>query len=147
MVSYYDHATDTVPRPTFLLDKETSDAHDNPVISVDNEGYIWIFSTSHGTSRPSYIHKSREPYDVSAFDLIHATKREGGREVPMTNFSYMQAWYLEGRGFMLGGLHEPLSPVPFLFSIRGAREPALSSCRAAEHTDGRAAARVVLPAP
>jgi len=52
MVSFYDHSTGTVPRPTVLLDKQTGDAHDNPVISLDEEGTIWIFSTSHGTGRP-----------------------------------------------------------------------------------------------
>jgi hypothetical protein len=99
MVSYFDHRTATVPRPTILLDKKTSDAHDNPVISVDDEGYIWIFSTSHGTSRPSYIHRSVRPYDIDKFKLIDITKIENGREVPMTNFSYMQSWHLEGKGF------------------------------------------------
>jgi hypothetical protein len=100
MVSYYDHKTGMVPRPTILLDKKTSDAHDNPVISVDDNGYIWIFSTSHGTSRPSYIHKSSKPYDVSNFELINATKIENGKKVPMTNFSYMQAWHIEDKGFI-----------------------------------------------
>jgi hypothetical protein len=99
MVSYYDHKTGTVPRPTILLDKKTSDAHDNPVISVDDRGHIWIFSTSHGTSRPSYIHKSGKPYDVTGFEMINATKIENNKEVPMTNFSYMQAWHLPGKGF------------------------------------------------
>ena len=99
MVSYFDHRTQMVPRPTILLDKKTSDAHDNPVISVDDEGYIWIFSTSHGTSRPSYIHRSTRPYDVDEFKQVNVTKMEDGREVPMTNFSYMQPWYLGGKGF------------------------------------------------
>ena len=100
MVSYYDHATGMVPRPTLLLDKKTSDAHDNPVISVDDEGYIWIFSTSHGTSRPSYIHKSRKPYNIDEFDLVNPTKIENGQDVPMTNFSYMQPWHLKDKGFV-----------------------------------------------
>jgi len=65
MVSYYDHTTRTVPRPTILLDKKTNDAHDNPVISVDDEGYVWVFSPSHGRSRPSYIHRSMKPYEIS----------------------------------------------------------------------------------
>ncbi len=99
MVSYFDHKTAMVPRPTILLDKKTSDAHDNPVISVDDEGYIWIFSTSHGTSRPSYIHKSAKPYDVDKFELVSATKIKDTLQVPMTNFSYMQPWHLEGLGF------------------------------------------------
>jgi len=100
MVSFYDHKTGMVPRPTILLDKKTSDAHDNPVISVDDQGYIWIFSTSHGTSRPSYVHRSTKPYDVNEFELVYVTKIENSQEVPMTNFSYMQPWHLKGKGFV-----------------------------------------------
>jgi hypothetical protein len=100
MVSYYDHNTGMVPRPTIVLDKKTNDAHDNPVISVDDKGYIWIFSTSHGTARPSYIHRSQKTYDVSKFELVNATKIENSEEVPMTNFSYMQAWHIKGNGFI-----------------------------------------------
>ncbi len=100
MVSYYDHRTGTVPRPTILLDKQTNDAHDNPVISIDAEGFIWIFSTSHGRTRPSYIHRSRQPYAIDAFDLVQATRMENDQFVPITNFSYMQAWHQPGQGFM-----------------------------------------------
>lgn len=100
MVSYYDHRTGRVPQPTILLDKETGDAHDNPVISVDDEGHIWIFSTSHGRSRPSYIHRSRKPYSIDAFELVEATRLEGDERVPITNFSYMQTWHKKGRGFI-----------------------------------------------
>ncbi len=99
MVSYFDHATKTVPRPTVLLDKKTSDAHDNPVISVDRSGYIWIFSTSHGTSRPSYIHRSVRPYDIDEFQRIPATRLNGSEREEITNFSYMQAWYQPQHGF------------------------------------------------
>jgi hypothetical protein len=100
MVSYFDHKTGEVPRPTILLDKNTADAHDNPVISVDDEGYIWIFSTSHGLSRPSYIHRSTEPYSIDKFENVHPTMLVDGKPVPMDNFSYMQAWHLPGRGFI-----------------------------------------------
>ncbi len=100
IVSYYDHNTGMVPRPTILLDKKTGDAHDNPVMSVDDHGYIWVFSTSHGTARPSYIHRSKRPYDVGEFRLVNATKMASGEEVPMTNFSYMQAWYVKNKGFV-----------------------------------------------
>ncbi len=89
MVSYYDHATGKVPRPVVLLDKHTDDAHDNPTLMVDDAGFIWIFSPSHGTSRPSYIHKSRKPYSIEAFDRIM-----------VTNFSYPEPWWLPGQGFL-----------------------------------------------
>ncbi len=99
MVSYFDHDTGMVPRPTILLDKQTDDAHDNPVMSIDAEGYIWIFSTSHGTGRPSFIHRSAEPYDVSRFERVPATHQQGDMRVPVDNFSYMQVWHVPDRGF------------------------------------------------
>jgi hypothetical protein len=99
MVSYFDHETKTVPRPTILLDKQTSDAHDNPVIAVDDDGYVWIFSTSHGRSRPSYIHRSKKPYDIDAFERVEARGSRDGKPVVIDNFSYMQAWHLPGQGF------------------------------------------------
>lgn len=88
MVSYYDHRTGKVPRPTVLLDKKTTDAHDNPVMAIDPEGYIWIFSSSHGTARPSYLSVSVEPYSIDRFRLVQTT-----------NFSYTQPYYLAEKGF------------------------------------------------
>jgi hypothetical protein len=89
MVSYFDHATGEVPRPTILLDKKTGDAHDNPTMAIDDSGYIWIFSSSHGTARPSYIHRSKKPYSVEEFE-----------RVLQTNFSYTEPWSVSNKGFM-----------------------------------------------
>ena len=88
-VSYFDHAAGTVPRPRILLNKGTDDAHDNPAISVDDAGHLWIFSNAHGTSRPSWIHRSTRPYDIDEFE-----------QVLETNFSYSQPWFLPGQGFL-----------------------------------------------
>lgn len=99
-VSYFDHKTGMVAKPTIVLDKQTNDAHDNPVMQIDEEGYIWLFSTSHGVSRPSYISRSTKPYDISKFDLINATKQKNGKSVPLNNFSYAQIYYLKGKGFL-----------------------------------------------
>jgi hypothetical protein len=89
MVSSFDHATSTVPRPTILLNKKTDDAHDNPVLSLDDQGYIWIFSPSHGTGRPTFLHKSTKPYDISSF----VSKS-------IDNYSYPQPWHIPGKGFL-----------------------------------------------
>ena len=48
MVGFFDHKTGMVSRPTLVLNKKTGDAHDNPVIQMDSQGYIWLFSTSPG---------------------------------------------------------------------------------------------------
>ena len=89
MVSYFDHETGTVPRPRILLNKRTEDAHDNPVLSIDDDGHLWVFSPSHGTSRPSYIHRSERPYSIGSFSRI-----------AITNFSYPQPWHVSGKGFL-----------------------------------------------
>lgn len=99
-VSYFDHQTKMVPKPTVVLDKKTNNAHDNPVMNIDNDGYIWIFSTAHGTNGPSYVHRSLKPYDISKFEQIQTTKIENGKVVPMNNFSYLQSWYQPGNGFI-----------------------------------------------
>ena len=97
MVSCYDHNTGAVPKPTVLMDKKTTDAHDNPVMALDDQGYVWVFASSHGTSRPSYIFKSKKPYDVDDFD-----------QVVQTNFSYPQPWHIKSKGFIF--LHTRYQP-------------------------------------
>jgi hypothetical protein len=89
MISYYDHKTGKVPRPRILLNKRTDDAHDNPTLQVDDRGHLWVFSPSHGTSRPSYIHRSSRPWSIEEFE-----------RVLVTNFSYTQPWHVPGRGFL-----------------------------------------------
>jgi BNR repeat-containing family member len=89
MVSFFDHATKTLARPRILLNKKTDDAHDNPVLAIDDAGFLWIFSPSHGTSRPSFIHRSTAPYSIDAFEKI-----------AQTNFSYAQPWHMPGKGFL-----------------------------------------------
>ena len=99
-VSYFDHTTGLVPRPVVVMDKKTDDAHDNPVLNIDAKGYIWLFSTSHGTSAPSFIHRSDRPYDISSFSRVNATKTVDGTAVPLNNFSYLQAWVVPDSGFL-----------------------------------------------
>lgn len=83
LVSYYDHSTGTVPRPVRILRKRTEDAHDNPVLSIDADGHLFVFSSAHGTSRPSYVHRSKRPHDIAEWELLEKT-----------NFSYPQPWFL-----------------------------------------------------
>jgi hypothetical protein len=104
MVSYFDHKTGKVPKPTILLNKKTSDAHDNPTIVINDKGYIYIFSPSHGTGRPSYIHRSKKPYDISEFELLLKT-----------NFSYPEPWFVPEHGFLF--LHTRYADGRNLFSM------------------------------
>lgn len=94
MVSYYDHATGEVPKPVMIIDKQTTDAHDNPVLSIDGDGYLYVFASAHGTARPAYIFKSLKPYDIEQFE-----------QIAEFNYSYPQPWYIEGKGFFFVHTH------------------------------------------
>lgn len=88
MVSYYDHKTHTVPKPTILREKGTSDGHHNPTIMLDDDGYVWVFISSHG-GKDGFIYKSREPHSVDSF-----------QQMEQAEFTYPQPWFLEGTGFL-----------------------------------------------
>ncbi len=112
MVAYYDHKTGLVPRPRVLLNKHTSDAHDNPTLSIDDAGHLWVFSSSHGTSRPSFIHRSVKPWSIDEFELVLET-----------NFSYTQPWHVPERGFLFlhtkynGGRDQGIPAARTLFTM------------------------------
>ena len=90
MIGSYDHATNSVSRPTVVHDKEgVDDPHDNPSLSMDEEGYLWVFVSGRGTRRPGFKYKSRDPYSIEAFDQIS--------EEEMT---YPQPWYVPEKGFL-----------------------------------------------
>ncbi len=89
MIGVYDHQTKKVCKPTVVHDKEgVSDPHDNPSIMIDDEGYIWVFVSGRGRTRPGFKYRSREPYSIGHFDQI--TKEE---------MTYPQPWNTE-QGFI-----------------------------------------------
>ncbi len=90
MVSYYDHETDKVPKPVVVHDKQgVDDPHDNPSISLDAEGHIWVFVSGRGRRRPGFIYRSMKPYDIAGFERM--------REAELT---YPQPNWIAGKGFL-----------------------------------------------
>lgn len=89
MVAFYDHKTGTVPRPRVVTVKRTGDAHENPTLSIDGSGHLWIFCNTHGPAKNSYIFRSVSPYSIDEFE-----------QVAHTNFSYSQPWFVPNQGFL-----------------------------------------------
>ena len=90
MASYYDHKKKVVPRPVVVCDKNgVDDPHDNGSISIDKDGYIWVFVSGRNVSRLGTVYKSREPYSIDSFEKMYEAV-----------FTYAQPWYVEGEGFM-----------------------------------------------
>ncbi len=88
MVSYYDHTAKKVPKPALIMEKGTSDAHHNPVLTLDSDGYLWVFASAHG-GKDGFIWKSVKPYSIDSFELV--MKKE---------FTYPQPLFEEGFGFL-----------------------------------------------
>lgn len=90
MAGYYDHKTGKVPRPTIVCDKMgVNDPHDNPVIQIDSQGYIWVFVNGRSRRRAGFKYRSIKPYDIEKFE-----------QVSMEEMAYPQPWYIEGKGFL-----------------------------------------------
>ncbi len=89
MISYFDHKNKTVPRPVIVYDKlGVDDPHDNASMSIDENGYIWVFVSGRNTSRPGLIFKSSKKYDIDRFKQV----RQG-------EMTYPQPWWFKGKGF------------------------------------------------
>ena len=90
MVSYYDHRNHRVPKPTLVHAKpDVNDPHDNPSITIDGEGHIWLFISGRSRRRPGLKYRSLKPYDIEAFERISEEE-----------FTYPQPWWIEGQGFL-----------------------------------------------
>ena len=118
MASYYDHETGEVPRPTIVCNKHTSDAHDNPVIALAEDGHVWVFVSSHGLGRPSFVYRSEEPHSVASFDLVDIDNFSYPQIHPMADGSwfFFHTLYTDGRRlhFKTGpDLYEWTDPVEF----------------------------------
>ena len=86
MIGVYDHQSGKVSRPRVVCDKQgVIDPHDNPSIMIDREGFIWVFISGRGRTRPGFKYKSRTPYSIGHFDRI--TEEE---------MTYPQPWKTEG---------------------------------------------------
>jgi len=90
-ISYFDHATGKLARPIELLTRDVIDAHENPVLCIDDQGHLLVFCPAHGSRRPSDILRSRRPHDIGAWDRVATF-------APGDNFSYPQPWWIDGHG-------------------------------------------------
>ena len=71
MISYFDHASGLVPKPTVVHDKQgVDDPHDNPSLAIDSQGHLWVFVSGRARARPGFIYRSRRPHDIDAFELV-----------------------------------------------------------------------------
>ena len=90
MVGFFDHSTGMVCQPSVVHDKQkVNDPHDNPSLSIDSEGYLWVFISGRARHRPGFKYRSTEPYKIDAFEQISEEE-----------FTYPQPWWIPGQGVL-----------------------------------------------
>lgn len=90
LLAYMDHGTGKVSRPRIVHERPAIDAHENPAMAIDDEGFLWIFSSMTSRARPAYIHRSRQPHSIDSFERVQ-----------LDAFAHAQPWAMEGRGLFL----------------------------------------------
>lgn len=91
MASYFDHRSGKVPKPVIVYDKMgVKEPYDNSSLTVDVNGYIWIFVSGYGRTRPGLIFRSNSPYSIDGFEMIS--------EMEMVS---PQPWSMDEKGFVL----------------------------------------------
>ena len=94
LISCYDHATGRLARPRVVRDTNTGDAHDNPSLSIDEEGFLWVFCNVHGSAdRRSVLYRSTRPCAIESFREVELP--EG--VFPQHRFNYAQPWHVPRR--------------------------------------------------
>lgn len=94
MLGVFDHASGTFCKPRILLDKKTTDAHDNATLAIGGDGHLLVFGNAHGRTRPAYVFRSTNPYSIDAFE-----------EIWKGNYSYGDPWVIPGVGVLLLHTH------------------------------------------
>jgi len=98
-ISFYDHKTKELADAVVVGSNPDVDAHKNPHLLIDEQGYIYVFYRSHCT--PTHLAKSARPYDISEWvDMGVVAERS----------SYPQPWQLKKGEIVVlyrgGGTHD-----------------------------------------
>lgn len=74
MAGCYDHSTGMLRKPVIVHDKGcygVLDPHDNPCMTIDKDGYIWVFVSGRGNNRNGIRFHSAKPYDISEWVYVN----------------------------------------------------------------------------
>lgn len=109
MIGYFDHSKGMVCKPTVVHDKMgVDDPHDNPSLLIDDNGYLWVFVSGRGRSRPGFKYRSTQPWDIEEFEQV--TEEE---------MTYPQPWKIEQGFFQFFTKYTGVRQLYFESSLNG----------------------------
>lgn len=85
-VSVFEHEAGRFAAPLALGTNPDGNAHRNPTLLIDEDGYLFVFYGYHGGAQPIHVLRSRYPYDMTSWVRM-ADLTDG-------NGSYANPWQL-----------------------------------------------------
>lgn len=83
-ISFYDHVTQGFAYPVVLGSNPDGDAHRNPTLLLDEQGFLHVFYGAHG--HETHVLRSSTPYGISAWQTMP--------DLPDAKTTYPQPWQL-----------------------------------------------------
>lgn len=96
-ITYYDHAAKQFTHPVVLGTNPDGDAHRNPTLALDEQGFLHVFYGSHG--HPTHTLRSRRPHDLSAWETLS--------DLPEPHTTYPQPWLISPGEIMVSYRQAP----------------------------------------
>jgi hypothetical protein len=98
-ISYYDHATNLLARPREVRHVGGSDNHKNITLTIDDDGYLWVFGNSHGNGGTGNLYKSDQPNSIANFNEIPLPS-VFNNNAGSPKLAYSNAFYQSGNGLI-----------------------------------------------
>jgi len=86
-ISVFEHDTSRFAKPLALGTNPDGNAHRNPSLLIDEDGYLYVFYGYHGGGQPIHVLRSLYPYDITS--CTHMSDLTDG------NGSYANPWELQ----------------------------------------------------
>lgn len=96
-ISFYDHRRARFAPPVVLGSNPDGDAHRNPTLLLDEQGFLHVFFGAHG--HPSQVVKSARPFDIADWRPAATLSDPKG--------TYPQPWQLTPRELFVSYRHAP----------------------------------------
>jgi hypothetical protein len=102
-IAYYDHKSGMLARPRQVRNVGGNDNHQNITLTIDNDGYLYVFANSHGDAGTGNLYKSSQPFSIAEFDEIAlpAEVFQNTASKPKVVLSYSNPFYVPGSGLLV----------------------------------------------
>ena len=101
-ISYYDHDTKLLARPREVRNQPTTNNnHRNATLTIDDDGYLYVFGNSHGNTGTGNMYRSTQPYETDNFEEVPLPASVFGNNASNVKLAYSSPNYWSNEGLAM----------------------------------------------